>query len=71
MCSSDLADLASCTYRPQLCFALRLRDPRLTQSSIELVHTHRSSHQALSAVKHWLTAIGFAVATAQDPEAQS
>ncbi len=59
----SIADLASCTYRPQLCFALRFANP----DTAELVFTSRSSRESLSAVVHWLSAIGFTAITAQDP----
>jgi 3-hydroxybutyryl-CoA dehydrogenase len=59
----SIADLASCTYRPQLCFALGFANPNTAQ----LTYTSRSSRESLSAVEHWLTAIGFIVTTAQDP----
>ncbi len=59
----SIADLASCTYRPQLCFALRFPRPNIA----EILHTSRSSSEALSAVEHWLTAIGFTLTTLQDP----
>src|SRR5580698_10753149 len=59
----SIADLASCTYRPQLCFALRFADP----FPAEITYTSRSSREALSAVEHWLTTIGFTVTTRQDP----
>jgi 3-hydroxybutyryl-CoA dehydrogenase len=59
----SIADLASCTYRPQLCFALHFTD----STTADLIYTSRSSHEALSAVEHCLTAIGFIVATRQDP----
>jgi 3-hydroxybutyryl-CoA dehydrogenase len=59
----SIADLASCTYRPQSCFALRLP----AAGAAEIIHTSRSSPEALSAVEHWLTAIGFSLTTRQDP----
>jgi 3-hydroxybutyryl-CoA dehydrogenase len=59
----SIADLASCTYRPQLCFALRFPSPNL----VELIYTSHSSREVLSLVEHWLTNIGFAVTAAQDP----
>jgi 3-hydroxybutyryl-CoA dehydrogenase len=59
----SIADLASCTYRPQLCFALRFTSP----STAEVISTSRSSPEALYAVEQWLTAIGFSLTTAQDP----
>ncbi len=59
----SIADLASCTYRAQSCFALRFP----AENIAELVYTSRSSREALSLVEHWLAAIGFTVATAPDP----
>jgi len=59
----SIADLASCTYRPQLCFALRLSDADTAQ----IVHTSRSASEALSAVERWLALIGFTVTTRRDP----
>ena len=63
----SIADLASCTYRPQLCFALRFPTPSLDQSNVEIIYTSRSSPEALSSVEHFLAAIGFTVTTAHDP----
>lgn len=59
----SIADLASCTYRPQLCFGLRFPAP----ASAELIHTPRSSPEALAAVTALLTAIGFSVTPLLDP----
>ena len=59
----SIADLASCTYRPQLCFALRFP----ASNDAELIYTSRSSRESHSVVERWLTAIGFAVITAPDP----
>ena len=61
--AQSIADLASCTYRPQLCFALRFDAP----NSATLLYTSRSSLEALSAVEHLLAAIGFTVKSLQDP----
>jgi 3-hydroxybutyryl-CoA dehydrogenase len=58
----SIADLASCTYRPQSCFALRFPATNIA----EIVHTSRSSREALSTVEHWLAAIGFTVTAKQD-----
>ena len=58
----SIADLASCTYRPHLCFGLRFP----AADSAELIHTSRSSAESLSAVATWLTAIGFAVTPLRD-----
>jgi 3-hydroxybutyryl-CoA dehydrogenase len=62
----SIADLASCTYRPQLCFALR----GLDANSAELISIAGSSQQALHNVQHWLRALGFAVETRSDPANQ-
>ena len=59
----SIADLASCTYRPQLCFGLRFAEP----DSAELIHTSRSSSEALSAITNFLTSAGFAVTPRPDP----
>jgi 3-hydroxybutyryl-CoA dehydrogenase len=58
----SIADLASCTYRPQLCFALRFPAP----DSADLIHTSGSSTEALHSVQQWLRTLGFAVATSSD-----
>jgi 3-hydroxybutyryl-CoA dehydrogenase len=60
--SLSIADLASCTYRPQLCFALRSRDVH----SVELVRTSRSAGPALRALEAWLRAIGCEVTVLND-----
>ena len=59
----SIADLASCTYRPPLCFALRFPAP----DSAQVIYTSRSSPEAASAVQRWLSAIGFAVTSQADP----
>ena len=58
----SIADLASCTYRPQLCFGLRF-----SEDSADLIHTSCTSPEALSAVTNFLTAAGFAVTPRPDP----
>lgn len=60
----SIADLASCTYRPQLCFALRL--PSLDETTAELIRTAHSSPDALRSIELWLQALGFAVTTQTD-----
>lgn len=60
----SIADLASCTYRPQSCFALRFPGANVA----EIVYSSRSSRESLSTVEHWLAAVGFTVATEPDPE---
>ena len=63
----SIADLASCTYRPQSCFALRFSAPSSAANTVEVIYTSRSSTEALSAVERWLTAIGFSLTTTHDP----
>lgn len=58
----SIADLASCTYRPQLCFGLCFP----TRNAADLIHTSRSSPDAISAVTTWLVAIGFTIAPFRD-----
>lgn len=62
----SIADLASCTYRPQLCFALRFPTPH----SAELIITSRSDTDAAAATQHWLEHLGFTVVTLRDPAEQ-
>ena len=62
----SIADLASCTYRPRLCFALRGFDPG-ARSPVALVHTSQSSPAALHAVALWLERLAFSVSVGPDP----
>jgi 3-hydroxybutyryl-CoA dehydrogenase len=59
----SIADLASCTYRPQLCFALRFPTP----DSADLIHTSRSSPEALAVTERWLEQLGLTVTNSSDP----
>jgi 3-hydroxybutyryl-CoA dehydrogenase len=60
----SISDLASCTCRPELCFALQLSntDP----NSAHLVRARHSSSEATAAVESWLRALGFLVTTGED-----
>jgi 3-hydroxybutyryl-CoA dehydrogenase len=60
--SLSIADLASCTYRPQLCFGLHFQNI----DSVELIRTTRSSLQAICAVEDWLKTIACNVITRND-----
>ena len=60
--AQSIADLASCTYRPELCFALRTP----TTSTAELIGTPHSSPAALLSVQRWLEALGFTVSATED-----
>lgn len=62
----SIADLASCTYRPQLCFALRFP----TSDTADLITTSRSAAHAATAAQGWLERLGFTVATLRDPVEQ-
>jgi 3-hydroxybutyryl-CoA dehydrogenase len=59
----SIADLASCTYRPQLCFALRFPAP----DAATLIRTTRSAPEALTTVQRWLNTLGLATTTELDP----
>jgi 3-hydroxybutyryl-CoA dehydrogenase len=59
----SIADLASCTYRPQLCFALRFP----SANSAELIHTAHSAPEALAAIQHFLRTLGFTLVSRLDP----
>lgn len=60
----SIADLASCTYRPERCFAVRFG--QAGPSSALLVRTLKSEPSATIAVEHWLRALGFVVKTVED-----
>jgi 3-hydroxybutyryl-CoA dehydrogenase len=60
--SLSIADLASCTYRPQLCFGLHFHKI----DSVELIRTTRSSSHAVGAVEDWLKTIAYIVITRND-----
>jgi 3-hydroxybutyryl-CoA dehydrogenase len=61
----SIADLASCTYRPQLCFALELA-PAQSPSAARLIHTTHSAPEALAAVEHWLRTLRLSVTVEKD-----
>ena len=59
----SIADLASCTYRSQLCFALRFP----SADSAELIHTVHSAPEALAAVQYFLRTLGYSLVSRTDP----
>ena len=59
----SIADLASCTYRADRCFGLRLEDAHRAT----LVRSSRSSQDVVAAVERWLARLGFTVSTVLDP----
>ena len=65
--TQSIADLASCTYRPQLCLGLRLPSRLEKGSEAELIRTSRTSPQALQATTEWLQRAEFAVTVIHDP----
>lgn len=62
----SISDLASCTYRPQLCFALHSASAQLAPSAIRLLRTPHSASAATAALQDWLTTLGFAVILEED-----
>ncbi|HVG26348.1 MAG TPA: 3-hydroxyacyl-CoA dehydrogenase NAD-binding domain-containing protein [Acidobacteriaceae bacterium] len=59
----SIADLASCTYRADRCFALQLSPSEPTAT---LIRTVLSNPQAVQAATSWLTALGLTVLTIED-----
>jgi 3-hydroxybutyryl-CoA dehydrogenase len=62
----SISDLASCTYRPELCFALQMSSAEPLPSAVHLVRARHSSSEATAAVERWLRALGFLVTTGED-----
>jgi 3-hydroxybutyryl-CoA dehydrogenase len=68
--AQSITDLASCTYRPTLCFALRRFNAQNTSASdapAHLVHPPAADALALNAVDGFLQALGYQVTIAHDP----
>ncbi|HSU18512.1 MAG TPA: 3-hydroxyacyl-CoA dehydrogenase NAD-binding domain-containing protein [Acidobacteriaceae bacterium] len=63
----SIADLASCTYRPQLCFGLRLAEQAGHLAAAELIRTSTSSPDALRVTCEWLESLGLSVTVKDDP----
>jgi len=62
----SIADLASCTYRADRCFALKILNLAPPAPSAKLIYTHHSEPAATTAVELWLRALGFTVTTEAD-----
>ena len=63
MTAMSIADLAACTYRPQLCFALHFE----SADSTILIRTSQSSSDAVHSASAWLNTMGFNVTVRNDP----
>lgn len=63
--AQSITDLASCTYRPQLCFAIR--DGLAAGSSAHLVHPPHTDPAALAGAEAFLRALGCAITISPDP----
>jgi 3-hydroxybutyryl-CoA dehydrogenase len=59
----SITDLASCTYRPDRCFALQFPAP----STLKLIYPPNSAPETTSSVEHWLQKLGFTVTKEPDP----
>jgi len=57
----SIADLASCTYRPQQCFALQFTDTHAM-----LIHPLHAKPEITASVEDWLRHLDFTVTTAED-----
>jgi len=68
----SIADLASCTYRPDRCFALRLPELPLTGNGddypVQVIHAPNASQTALRAVVHFWDSLRAVVTTHVDRE---
>jgi 3-hydroxybutyryl-CoA dehydrogenase len=62
----SISDLASCTYRPQLCFALQINTAEQSSPAARLIRTICSEPAAISAIELWLRSIGFTVSLELD-----
>lgn len=65
--AQSITDLASCTYRSDLCFAIR--GGLAAGSPAHLVHPPQTNSDALAATAAFLRALGCAVSIEQDPVA--
>jgi 3-hydroxybutyryl-CoA dehydrogenase len=58
----SIADLASCTYRPDRCLAVQFSNP----SRAHLIRTPRSTPEIVSSIEDLLTLLDFSVTTGED-----
>jgi 3-hydroxybutyryl-CoA dehydrogenase len=64
----SITDLASCTYRPSLCIALRGQTQNALESPLEIIRSRFADPTALTAVTALLTRLGIACQIAADLE---
>jgi 3-hydroxybutyryl-CoA dehydrogenase len=64
----SITDLASCTYRPTLCLALRGATNNLLDSPLEILRSRFADPTALTAVSNLLTRLGIHSQIAPDRE---
>ncbi|HWB32912.1 MAG TPA: 3-hydroxyacyl-CoA dehydrogenase NAD-binding domain-containing protein [Acidobacteriaceae bacterium] len=62
--AQSIADLASCTYRPTLCFAVR--GPLAPNTPALLAHPPQADSGALAAAADFLSALGCSISIEQD-----
>ncbi|MBW4026758.1 3-hydroxyacyl-CoA dehydrogenase NAD-binding domain-containing protein [Acidipila rosea] len=63
----SIADLASCTYRPERCVGLKLPVSLENGQQIEITTTPRTAPDVVTAVKELCQAVGLVPMTAVDP----
>jgi len=70
--SLSIADLASCTYRPDRCIAVRLQSKNLALGEpVVLVSTTQTSSEVLEGVVRFWAALGFLTELKLDPSESS
>jgi 3-hydroxybutyryl-CoA dehydrogenase len=63
----SITDLASCTYRPDRCLALR--GDLISGGHLDLLHPPQISPEALTATNHFFTTLDLTISTRLDPDA--
>ncbi|MBB5059546.1 3-hydroxybutyryl-CoA dehydrogenase [Granulicella aggregans] len=63
----SITDLASCTYRPNRCFALR--GDLASGNAIHLLHPEAASAEVLSATSNFFATLAFSLTIQADPDA--
>lgn len=68
----SIADLASCTYRPERCLAIEIRDwDDLRNPALALISTSQTSVEVLETVARFWERCGFAIDSRIDPSEAS
>lgn len=62
----SISDLAACTYRPERCLALLATGAELSANHLSLVRGRSTTEASVSAVRHWLAALGIAIEIVED-----